>query len=105
MIIPNAAPAWGKPSNDPVQPLHKRTMTVIAMLALTTTFIFAAAPAAIAAPVSTNNHMSYAAGGPNNHCGERHDSKRCDHVPPGCWPFWICDSGHAHHGRGDRTAS
>ena len=103
MIISNAAPAWGKPSNDPVRPLRKRTVPVIAMLALTTTFIFSAAPAAIAAPASTNNHVSYAAGGPNNDCEGSRDSNGCG--PPCGWPWWICDFGHAHHGRGDRTAS
>jgi hypothetical protein len=106
MIIPNAAPAWGEPSNDPVRPLHKRTVTVVAMLALTATFIFGAAPAAIAAPASTNNHVPYAAGGPNNDCEGHRDSEQCE--SPQCeWPCtWFCHfcEASAHRGRGDRAS-
>lgn len=68
MRIPNASPACGEPSSPPLRPARRRAVTVAAMLTLAATFILAGAPSAIAAPAATNNHTSYAAGGPNTDC-------------------------------------
>jgi anaerobic selenocysteine-containing dehydrogenase len=76
MSIPNASPACREPSSPPVRSARRRAVTVAAMLALATTFILAGAPAAFAAPASTNNYTSYAAGGPNSGC-EPHCSWPC----------------------------
>lgn len=97
MIIPNESPASGEPSSSRVRSARRRSVTVVAMVALATTFIFASAPApaAIAAPVSMNNHTSYAAGGPNGDCRGRFDSD-CEGPPECRWPcISYCDDCYA----------
>lgn len=68
MSIPKTSSAGEEQGRPRAQSVHKRTVRVAAMLGLAATFIFVGAPAAIAAPASTSNHTSYAAGGPNDDC-------------------------------------
>lgn len=60
MIIPETPPASEAPRSAHAQSLHKRTMMVTATLLLLTGFVLAGAPAAVAAPASTNNYISSA---------------------------------------------